>query len=116
MNAAASYAVSRFEVPHYVGAINPSVIFVAKSIIQIPTRSWFAGFLCFLLRAQAKGDCRRGSFEMPIRCAPGFVSWIYTMDSDQAQHPYIAWSDCAFRDYIDIFHSREQFCREDLER
>jgi glycosyltransferase involved in cell wall biosynthesis len=42
----------------------------------------------------------------------GFTPWILT----KPQRPYVAWSDCTFRDYIDIFHCREQFSPDDLDR
>jgi glycosyltransferase involved in cell wall biosynthesis len=42
----------------------------------------------------------------------GFTPWILT----KPQRPYVAWSDCTFRDYIDIYHRREQFRCGDLER
>lgn len=42
----------------------------------------------------------------------GFTPWIAT----RPERPYIAWSDCTFRDYVDIFHDREQFLPDDLDR
>src|SRR5205085_6458113 len=42
----------------------------------------------------------------------GFTPWILA----QTPRPYVAWSDCTFRDYINCFHRRERFRREDLER
>jgi glycosyltransferase involved in cell wall biosynthesis len=42
----------------------------------------------------------------------GFTPWIRT----RPERPYAAWSDSTFRDYIDIFHRREEFDRDDLER
>ena len=32
------------------------------------------------------------------------------------ERPYVAWSDCTFHDYVDIYHRREQFRRDDLDR
>lgn len=39
---------------------------------------------------------------------------IYAIDPDQTPTPYIAWSDCTFRDYIDIF--RQFWHDDDVER
>jgi len=42
----------------------------------------------------------------------GFTPWIST----RPKRPYVAWSDCTFHDYLDIYHPREQFRHDDLER
>ncbi|MGB6477834.1 MAG: glycosyltransferase family 4 protein [Candidatus Sulfotelmatobacter sp.] len=42
----------------------------------------------------------------------GFTPWIAT----RPERPYMAWSDCTFRDYVNTFHRREQFRHGDLER
>lgn len=42
----------------------------------------------------------------------GFTPWAAT----RPIRPYVAWSDCTFRDYIDIYHRRGQFVGTDLAR
>ena len=116
MNAAACSAISKFETVHYVGPINPSVILWQKATSKFRRVAGSQGSFFFFseqrlkrianeVHSRAQSDARLDFFH-------GFTPWILT----QPQHPYIAWSDCNFRDYIDIFHRREQFYRHDLER
>lgn len=42
----------------------------------------------------------------------GFTPWIATRPSA----PYVAWSDCTFRDYVSIYHDRDRFAPLDLAR
>jgi len=116
MNAAAFGAISKHADVHYVGPINP-------------TAAWTGGFASKLLRTVGSrgdfsffSDRRLTSIARQVDegCQPsarldffhGFTPWIRTRPG----RPYIAWSDCTFRDYIDVFHRREQFRAADLER
>jgi glycosyltransferase involved in cell wall biosynthesis len=42
----------------------------------------------------------------------GFTPWIST----RPRRPYVAWSDCAYCDYIEIFHARSAFRDADIDR
>lgn len=42
----------------------------------------------------------------------GFTPWI----AFRCPTPYFAWSDCTFRDYMNVYHQSEQFEIEDLHR
>jgi glycosyltransferase involved in cell wall biosynthesis len=58
--------------------------------------------------------------EVGIRCSAnaaldffhGFTPWILT----NPPRPYVAWSDCTFHDYINIYHRSELFDHADVER
>jgi len=116
MNAAAFSALGRAGALHYAGPINPPVI------------PWQKGLSKFLRVAGSRGDffffsprrLETIAREVHARCLAeahldffhGFTPWILT----EPQRPYIAWSDCTFHDYIEIFHRRRQFRNQDLER
>jgi len=116
MNAAAFCAISEFEATLYVGPINPPALTWQKAWSKLRRISGAQGsFFFFSERRLKKIAC-----EVHFRCRAdarmdffhGFTPWIAT----RSERPYIAWSDCTFRDYVDIFHRREQFQPDDLER
>src|SRR5437868_2443406 len=116
MNAAAFSAIHKREPIHYVGPINPPVIAGQKAWSKIRRVTGSQGSFFFFserrlqkiadeVHSKCRADARLDFFH-------GFTSWIAT----RPKRPYIAWSDCTFRDYVDIYHRREQFRRDDLER
>jgi glycosyltransferase involved in cell wall biosynthesis len=116
MNAAAFSAISRSESSHYVGPINPRVVSWQKVLSKLRRVAGTQGAFFFFsqrrleaiadeVRSKCRADARLDFFH-------GFTPWVLT----RPQAPYIAWSDCTFRDYIDIFCRREQFRSDDLER
>jgi len=116
MNVAAYSAVSSIEPSCYVGPINPPVIRAQKALSKLRRVAGAQGSFFFFserrlkkiadeVYAQCRADARLDFFH-------GFTPWILT----RPRRPYMAWSDCTFHDYIDIFHRREQFRSEDLER
>jgi glycosyltransferase involved in cell wall biosynthesis len=116
MNVAAFSAISRSESSYYVGPINPRVISWQKALSKFRRVTGFQGAFFFFsqrrleaiaseVRSKCRADARLDFFH-------GFTPWVLT----QPQAPYMAWSDCTFRDYIDIFCRREQFRSDDLER
>jgi glycosyltransferase involved in cell wall biosynthesis len=116
MNAAAFSAIGRSESSYYVGPINPRVISWQKALSKFRRVAGFQGAFFFFsqrrleaiadeVRSKCRADARLDFFH-------GFTPWILT----KPQRPYVAWSDCTFRDYIDIFCHREQFRPEDIER
>ena len=42
----------------------------------------------------------------------GFTPWIET----RPERPYMAWSDCTFRDYVSLYHQQSDFRSADLAR
>jgi glycosyltransferase involved in cell wall biosynthesis len=116
MNAAAFSAISRSEASHYVGPINPPVILWQKALSKFRRVAGLQGTFFFfskrrleMIADEVHSKCRT---DVRLIFFHGFTPWILT----QPQAPYIAWSDCTFRDYIDIFCCREQFRPDDLER
>lgn len=116
MNAAAFSAISDLEPSCYVGPINPPVILSQKGLSKFRRAAGLQGSFFFFserrlkqiaeeVHSQSRVDARLDFFH-------GFTPWILT----KPQRPYMAWSDCTFRDYIDIFHRREQFSSDDLAR
>jgi glycosyltransferase involved in cell wall biosynthesis len=116
MNTAAFSAISTFETSCYVGPINPPVILRQKALSKFRRVAGSQGSFFFFsarrlkkiadeVHSQSRVDARLDFFH-------GFTPWIMT----KPQRPYVAWSDCTFRDYIDIFHRREQFSSDDLAR
>ena len=116
MNVAAYSAISSLEPTKYVGPINPPVILAEKVVSKLQRVAGSQGSFFFYSRrrlnqiaeavhAQCSADARLDFFH-------GFTPWILT----RPRRPFMAWSDCTFHDYIEIFHRREQFSSDDLER
>jgi len=116
MNAAAFSAISSLETSRYIGPINPPVVLWQKTLSKVRRSTGSQGSFFFFserrlkkiadeVHSQSPADARLNFFH-------GFTPWILTTP----QHPYVAWSDCTFRDYIDIFHRRQQFSSDDLDR
>jgi glycosyltransferase involved in cell wall biosynthesis len=116
MNAAVFSAISRSEASHYVGPIDPRVIPWQKALSKFRRVAGLHGAFFFFserrLAAIAKEVHSKCRADARLDFFHGFTPWILT----RPEHPYIAWSDCTFRDYIDIFHRRAQFRPDDLER
>lgn len=116
MNAAAFAVIHKRELVHYVGPINPPALYHERlwSKLRRATGSPGSFFSFSEHRLKMIAD------EVFSRCQPGarldffhgFTPWIAT----RPERPYVAWSDCTFRDYVEIYHPREQFLRHDLER
>jgi len=116
MNAAAFSAINKFESTHYVGPINPPVIAPQKAWSKLcRVAGWRRSFFFFSgRRLQTIADEVHSKCQTEARLDffHGFTPWITT----RPKRSYIAWSDCTFRDYVDIYHRREQFRRDDLLR
>ena len=116
MNAAAYSAINKREPAHYVGPVNPPVSAGQKAWSKLRRVAGSQGSFFFFserrlqkiageVHSKCKAEARLDFFH-------GFTPWIAT----RPERPYIAWSDCTFRDYVDIYHRRGQFRRDDLER
>ena len=116
MNAASFSAISACTPSQYVGPIDPPAVGWQKAWSKLQRCSGRQGSFFFFSERRLKQIAR----EVQSRCRAdarldffhGFTPWIATCP----ERPYIAWSDCTFRDYIDIFHRRELFQPEDLQR
>jgi glycosyltransferase involved in cell wall biosynthesis len=109
-------ALRKLDTIHYVGPINPPVIFpqkVASKLLRtLGSQGKFFAYSPERLEAFAKEVIVRCASDARLDFFHGFTPWILT----QPTRPYVAWSDCTFHDYMNIYHRRELFRRGDLER
>jgi glycosyltransferase involved in cell wall biosynthesis len=116
MNAAACSALRHVDHVHYAGPIDPAAISWQKALSKMRRLTGLPGDFSFFSRRRLEMIAHqvqaRSLVEARLDFFHGFTPWILT----KPRRPYIAWSDCTFRDYIEIFHRRRQFRREDLER
>jgi glycosyltransferase involved in cell wall biosynthesis len=115
-SAAIYEALCKLDNIHYVGPINPPVIFhqkVASKLLRtLGSQGNFFAFSRERLQAFAKEVCLRCSTDARLDFFHGFTPWILTNPT----RPYVTWSDCTFHDYVNIYHRRELFRPADLER
>ena len=116
MNAAACAAIAKAHAVHYAGPIWPPVVLRQKlpskalRLARLPG-DYFTysrrrlGTIAGLADAACKAEADMDFFH-------GFTPWIET----RPKRPYMAWSDCSFRDYISIYHRRADFRAADLAR
>ena len=116
LNAEALSLVGKHYTVQYVGPVNPPIFVWQKALSKLWRVSGAAGDFFQYSQRRLAGIAR----EVDERCAPdarfdlfhGFTPWVLT----RPKRPYLAWSDCTFRDYIDIFHRRRDFRAGDLHR
>jgi glycosyltransferase involved in cell wall biosynthesis len=116
MNAAACAALERRHEVAYVGPIDPPVVAWQKAVSKALRLLGLGGDFF----AYSERRLRTIAREVEVRSRPGagldffhgFTFWIATRPT----RPYVAWSDCTFRDYIGIFHDRRSFRAHDLAR
>jgi glycosyltransferase involved in cell wall biosynthesis len=116
MNATAHEALAEIAEVHYVGPVNPPVNRVdwlvsrAKRTAGIPGKFFF--FSEDRLRIIAEEVDRLCRTDAHCDFYHGFTPWTRCVLS----RPYLAWSDCCFRDYIDIYHACSTFEESDVQR
>ena len=116
MNASALEALRRSWPVNYAGPVDPPVEVWRKGVSKLERLAALGGEFFFYSRPRLAAIAT----EAALRCRPeahldffhGFTPWIATRPT----RPYIAWSDCTFRDYIDIYHRRADFRATDLAR
>jgi glycosyltransferase involved in cell wall biosynthesis len=116
MNAAAFDVVSRYDEVNLVGPVNPSSSLAAKVRSKAARLAGLGGdFFAFSearLDAIARAVREASRPEARLDFFHGFTPWVWTAPP----RPYMAWSDCTFRDYMNIYHRRADYDRRDLER
>lgn len=116
MNVAAFEAVRSIDDVHYVGPIDPPPMRRQKALSKLKRLLGFQGDFFFFshrrLAAIAGEVQQRCSKHARLDFFHGFTPWILI----EPPRPYVAWSDCIFRDYIDIYHRRARFRGSDLDR
>ena len=116
LNNAAFGALNKLCAVHYAGPINPPVILWQKALSKLLRVSGSRGDFFFFSRRRLEGIAQ----EVHAQCVAeaqldffqGFTPWTLT----NPPRPYVAFSDCTFRDYVEIFHRREDFRHDDIER
>lgn len=113
-NVGALEALSMIDAINYVGPINPPIFQLEKFYSKVPRIVGLSGDFYFFsrrrLRVVASHVQRLSLSNARLDFFHGFTPWILTRPS----RPYIAWSDCTFHDYINIFHNRQEFREVDL--
>jgi glycosyltransferase involved in cell wall biosynthesis len=116
MSAAAFEALSKAYRVHYAGPINPPIIGWQKALSKFLRLAGAQGDFFFFserrLKAVAREVCDRCLAEARLDFFHGFTPWILT----KPPRPYIAWGDCTFHDYINIYHNCEKFRKDDIKR
>jgi glycosyltransferase involved in cell wall biosynthesis len=116
MNVAAFETVRKVVPAHYVGPVNPPVLIrervFSKLLRTIGLRGSFYFFSQQRLTAIAAEVHRKCDVSAKLDFFHGFTPWILT----KPERRYIAWSDCTFHDYINIYHRPERFGNEDIAR
>jgi len=116
MNAAAFAALAGRHALNYAGPIDPPVAPWDKAISKALRTTGLGGdFPAF---SEQRLTAIAGEVERQVRPDAeldffhGLTPWIAT----RPRRPYVAWSDCTFADYIEIYHDRARFRAEDLAR
>jgi glycosyltransferase involved in cell wall biosynthesis len=116
MNAAACEALEEIAEVHYVGPVNPRPSFVRKVSSKLQRRLGRGGSFFFFAEPRLRGIAsavaagRRADADCDF--FHGFTPWVHC----RRPVPYVAWSDCCFRDYVEIYHPSGSFHEEDIRR
>ena len=116
MNAAACEVMERHWKINYVGPISPGVSQSRKAISKFRRMMGWKGDFFFFSHERLS---RIGEEALRL-CDPsasldffhGFTPWILS----EPLRPYVAWSDCIFSDYLEIYHRASQFGVSDIQR
>lgn len=116
LGAASLAALERSHAAHFVGPVDPPAFPIEQAVSKIRRTAGLPGSYFFFserrlkrIAAEVAGACRS---EATLDYFHGFTPWIATRPS----RPYVACSDCTFRDYVSNYHVREKFSARDLER
>jgi glycosyltransferase involved in cell wall biosynthesis len=114
MNAAACESLTEIADVHYVGPVNPPVNRFDWVVSKMKRSAGLPGNFFFF----SEQRLNLIAAEVDRQCDPsadcdfyhGFTPWIRCI----SPRPYFAWSDCCFRDYIDIYHPPGLFEESDV--
>jgi glycosyltransferase involved in cell wall biosynthesis len=116
MNAAAFSALAAHYEVTFAGPIDPPTAFAEKAVSKTLRLAGAPGDFYFFserrLKAIAAEVASADGAPARLDFFHGFTPWIAT----RPVRPYVAWSDCAFADYIQIYHDRARFRAADLDR
>ncbi len=116
MNAAAFHALECHADVHFGDPISPPVNrprqLLSRVLRELGVRGRFEFFShARLSRTAAEAAAALGR-PADLDFFHGFTPWVAT----RPLRPYAAWSDCTFRDYVEIYHPHGKFLRSDLDR
>jgi glycosyltransferase involved in cell wall biosynthesis len=116
MNVAALQALRNRHDIRYVGPIDPPVESWRKVLSKFGRFAGLGGDYFFYSRSRLSQIAREvaelSDPKAQLDFFHGFTPWVMT----DPQRPFVAWGDCTFRDYMDIFHRRGEFHARDLDR
>ena len=116
MNAAAYAALARSHELAYVGSVDPPVAAWQRAKSKTLRLSGLGGdfpaYSARRLKLIADDVTRRANPAARLDFFHGLTMW----SACQPRRPYVAWSDCTFADYIDVYHQRARFRASDLLR
>lgn len=116
MNRAAYDSLCRLGEVNYVGPINPPVNSFRKFVSKIRRTAGMKGEYFFFSPGRLDQIAREVKAGMDPKADVdffhGFTPWIKVSSG----RPYAAWSDCTFKQYMDIYHQRSHFQSPGLKR
>lgn len=117
MNRAMFDVLSRDNRVDYVGPISPAPIrwqhWISKARRMLQMGGdffYFSKRRLDTIRVMVDQQLNHSSADLAV--FHGFTPWIHV----QPKQPYVAWSDCCFRQYVQIYHDERQFRANDLQR
>jgi glycosyltransferase involved in cell wall biosynthesis len=116
LNVAALEAIEAAWPVEYVGPVNPPPRLAQKLLSK--TQQWLGRGRDFFFYSATRLETVASEVERHCNSAAafdffhGFTPWVLTCP----RRPYAACSDCAFHDYIDIYHRRDEFSATDIAR
>lgn len=115
-NVASFMAIGQVAETRYVGPVDPPPLWRQKLASKLMRVAGLRGDFFFFspqrLATIAAAVARGCAAVADLDFFHGFTPWIATRPARR----YMAWSDCTFRDYVDVFHDRDRFERGDLAR
>jgi glycosyltransferase involved in cell wall biosynthesis len=116
MNVAALAAMEGLDRVHYAGPVGLRSDLdqkaVSKLLRLVGLPGAFHQYSPRRLRANARSVERECMPQATLDFFHGFTPWVLTHPA----RPYAAWSDCTFRDYLQIYHPRSEFQTRDIAR
>jgi glycosyltransferase involved in cell wall biosynthesis len=116
MNVAAYTTLTEVEPTGYFGPVSPDVILwdrcLSKLRRMVGLQGNFPSFSANRLLAISRQLQAAWSHGARLAFFHGFTPWILF----RPNMPYVTWSDCTFRDYINIFHRPGMFRPADIAR